>query len=133
MDIKKPNANSELDLILPFKFLSSLIIHLHLLPFLFNQSRSGELRMQKLQSYPVRTQSLNGLPLRPGVGQHIAIHATFTARNFFLTYFYPAGPFACVFSRASPDFFPVLAVANAGFCVGLQNKIGHPAGCRFPC
>ena len=20
-----------------------------------------------------------------------------------------------------------------GSCVGLQNKIGHPAGCRFPC
>ena len=31
------------------------------------------------------------------------------------------------------DFFPVLAVADAGSCVGPQNKIGHPAGCRFPC
>ena len=30
-------------------------------------------------------------------------------------------------------FFPVLAVANTGSCVGPQNKIGHPAGCRFPC
>ena len=30
-------------------------------------------------------------------------------------------------------FFPVLAVANAGSCVGPQNKIGHSAGCRFPC
>ena len=29
--------------------------------------------------------------------------------------------------------FPVLAVANTGSCVGPQNKIGHPAGCRFPC
>ena len=29
--------------------------------------------------------------------------------------------------------FPVLAVANIGSCVGPQNKIGHPVGCRFPC
>ena len=29
--------------------------------------------------------------------------------------------------------FPVLAVANTESCVGQQNKIGHPAGCRFPC
>ena len=29
-------------------------------------------------------------------------------------------------------FFPVLAVANAGSCVGPETKIGHPAGCRFP-
>ena len=28
---------------------------------------------------------------------------------------------------------PVLAVADTSSCVGLQNKIGHPAGCRFPC
>ena len=33
----------------------------------------------------------------------------------------------------SPDFFPVFAVANTGSCVCPQNKIGHPAGCRFPC
>ena len=30
-------------------------------------------------------------------------------------------------------FLPVLDVANTGSCVGPQNKIGHPAGCRFPC
>ena len=30
-------------------------------------------------------------------------------------------------------FFPVLAVANNVSCVGPQNKIGHPSGCRFPC
>ena len=31
------------------------------------------------------------------------------------------------------QFFPVLAVADTGSCVGPQNKIGHPVGCRFPC
>ena len=30
-------------------------------------------------------------------------------------------------------FFPVLAVDNTRSSVGPQNKIGHPAGCRFPC
>ena len=37
------------------------------------------------------------------------------------------------FFPKSLGFFPVLAVANSGSCVGLQNKIGHPAGCRFLC
>ena len=52
-----------------------------------------------------RTQSLNVLPLKPGVGQYIAIHATLTARNFFLAYFYSSGPFTCIFSKTSPDIF----------------------------
>ena len=29
--------------------------------------------------------------------------------------------------------FPVLAAADTGSCVGPQNKIGHLAGCGFPC
>ena len=60
---------------------------------------------QKLKSYLVRTQSLNILPLKPGVGQYIAIHATLTARDFFLAYFYPSNPFTSIFSKTSPDFF----------------------------
>ena len=95
--------------------------------------RSGELRTQKLKSHLVRTQSLNVLPLKPGLGQYIAIHATLTARDFFLAYFYPSGPFICIFFRNfSRFFFPVSALTNIGSCVGPQNKIGHPAGCRFP-
>ena len=66
--------------------------------------RSGELRTQKLKSHLVRTQSLSVLPLKPGVGQYIAIHATLTARDFFLAYFYPPGSFTCSFSKTSPDF-----------------------------
>ena len=89
--------------------------------------RNGELRTQKLKSYLVRTQSLNVLRLKPGVGQYIAIHATLTARDFFLDYFYPSSPFTCISSKTSPEFFPVLAVADAGSCVGPQNKIVHPA------
>ncbi len=69
------------------------------------QPRSGELRTQKLKSHLVRTQSLNVLPFKPGVGQYIAIHATLTARDFFLAYFYPSSPFTCIFSKTSPNFF----------------------------
>ena len=76
--------------------------------------RSGELRTQKLKSRLVRTQILNILPLKPGVGQHIAIHATLTARDFFLAYFYPSGPFTCIFPKPLP-IFPVLAVTNTWF------------------
>ena len=69
-------------------------------------SRSGELRTQKFKSYLVRIQSLNVLPLKPGVGQYIAIHATLTARDFFLAYFYPSGPVTCIFflPKTSLDF-----------------------------
>ena len=84
----------------------------------------------KLKSHLVRTQSLIILPLRPGVGLYMAIHATLTARDFISTLLVHS---PCIFSKTSPNFFPVLAVANTGSCVGPQNKIGHHAGCRFPC
>ena len=76
--------------------------------------RSGELRMQKLKSHLVKTQSLNVLPLKLGVGQYIAVHATLTTRDFFLASFYPSGPFAFIFSQPLP-IFPVLAVAYSWF------------------
>ena len=66
---------------------------------------SGELRTQKFKSHLVRTQTLNVLPLKPGVDQYIPIHATLTARDFFLAYFYPSSPFTCIFSKTSPNFF----------------------------
>ena len=54
-----------------------------------HRPRSGELRTQKLKSHLVRTQRLDVLPLKPGVDQYnIAIHATLTARDFCLAYFY---------------------------------------------
>ena len=84
---------------------------------------SGELWTQKLKSHLVRTQSLNVLPLKPGVGQYIAIHAMLTARDFFLAYElfhheqrsyrhrlndhhlqHSSGPVTCIFSKTSPDF-----------------------------
>ena len=76
--------------------------------------RSGELRMQKFKSNLVRAQRLKVLALKLGVGQYIAKHATLTARDFFLAYFYPSGPFACIFPKPLP-IFSVLSVANTWF------------------
>ena len=97
------------------------------------KTRSGELRTQKLKSYLVRTQSLNVLHFKPGVGQYIAIHATLTAREFFLLISTLPVHSPAFFPKPLPIFFPVLAVANTSSCVGPQNRICHPVGCRFPC
>ena len=97
-------------------------------------TRSGELRMQKLKSHLVRTQSLNVLPLKPGVGRYIAIHMLrlLPRISFFLAYFYTSGPFTFIFSKTSPDFSLCWLWLTHGSCVGPQNKIVHPAGYRFP-
>ena len=94
--------------------------------------RSGELRMQKLKSHLVRTQSLNVLPLKSGVGQYIAMHATLTARDFFLSYFYPSSPVTCIFFQNFSRFLLCWLWLTHVSCVGPQNKIGHPAEGRFP-
>ena len=80
----------------------------------------------------VENTELKGSPLKPELGQYIAIHAMLPARDFFYPHLYPSGLFTCIFSNLS-RVFPVLAVANTGSSVGPQNKISHPAGGRFPC
>ena len=77
-------------------------LHHHQVPL--QTPRSGELRTQKLKSHLLRTQSLKIPPLKPGVGQYLAIRATLTASEFFLAYVYPSGPFTCIF-QTSPNFF----------------------------
>ena len=111
--------------------MSSKFIYYHI--FITTITRSGELRTQKLKSHLVRTQSLNVPPLKPGVGQNIGIHATLTARDFFLAYFYPSGPFTCIWFQNLSWFLPCWLWLTHGSCVGPQNEIGHPAECRFPC
>ena len=58
----------------------------------------------KLKSHLLKTQTLKVLPLNPGVGQYIAMHATLTARDFFLANFYPSGQFTCIFPKLLPSF-----------------------------
>ena len=52
----------------------------------------------EIEVHLMRTQSSNVRPLKPGVGQYVALRSTHTARDFFLTYFYPFGPFTSFFS-----------------------------------
>ena len=88
----------------------------HSLMLFSHLPRSGELRTQKLKSHLVRTQSLNVLPLKPGVGQYIAIHATLTVRDFFLScLFLHLRSIRLHFFQNLSRFFPVLAVANTWF------------------
>ena len=53
-------------------------------------------------------------------------------QGFLLCLFLPFQSIHLHFFQNLSQFFPALAVANSGSCVGPQNKIGHPAGCRFP-
>ena len=95
--------------------------------------RSGELRTQKLKFKLVRTQ-LKRSPFKPGVGQYIAMHATLTARYLFLPRLFL--PFWSIHLHSFQNlsrFFLCWLWLTHGVCVGPQNKLSHPAGCRFPC
>ena len=61
-------------------------------------------------------------PFKAWNSQYIAIHATLTARDFFLANFYPSSPFTCIFSKTSPESFPVLAVANTCYLWARRIK-----------
>ena len=106
--------------------------HIHLISRWSSSPCSGELRTQKLKSHLVRTQSLNVLPLKPGVGLYLAIHATLTARDITFAYFYPSGPFTCAFFPKPLPIFLCWLWLTHGSCVGPQNKIGHTARSRSP-
>ena len=57
--------------------------------------------MQKLQSHLMKTQNLKVLPLKPGVDQYIAIHATLTP-----CYILPFWSIhLLLFFKTSPEFF----------------------------
>ena len=60
-------------------------------------------------------------------------HTCYTYCQGFLPYlFLPFRSIHLHFFQDVSRFFSVLAVADTSSCVGPQNKIGHPAGCRFP-
>ena len=95
-------------------------------PLLCTPPRSGELRMQKLKSHLVRTQSLNVLPLKPWVGQYISINAMLTAKDTLPIH-------SSAFCPKPLQYFQCWLWLTHGSCADRQNKTGHPAGCRFLC
>ena len=90
------------------------------------EPRSGELRTQKLKSHLVRTQSLNVLPVKPGVSQYkpYMLRLLPGISSLLISTFPAHSP---AFFQNLSQFFPVLAVANTVFCVGPLNKLYHPA------
>ena len=75
-----------------------------------------------------RTQSLMVFPLKPKVGRNKTMHASPTARDFFLELISTAPVHSPALSfQTISRVFPVLAVATPGSFGGLQNKIGHLA------
>ena len=48
---------------------------------------------------------LKGSPFKTWSRSVYCHPCTFTARDFFLANFYPSGPFTCLFSKTSPEFF----------------------------
>ena len=66
--------------------------------------------------------------------QLIYSHTCYTyCQDFLPCLFLPFESIHLHFFQNFSQFFPVLAVANTGSCVGLQNKIGHFAVSKFPC
>ena len=82
---------------------------------------------QKLMAPLFRTQNSRVLPLKSGVGQNIALNASPTARDFFISKSYFSGPFIFIFPQNLSRVFPVLAVADASSCVDSQKEAGHTA------
>ena len=80
------------------------ICEVMLLSYLLSLPLSWELQTRILQSHLLRTQSLKVIPLKPRVGQYIAICAVLAARDFLLAIIYPSSPFTCIFFRTSPNF-----------------------------
>ena len=66
---------------------------------------SGELWTRKLKSHLLRTQSLKILPLKPGVGQYIAIHAMLPPGISSLLISTLPVHSPAFFSKTSPEFF----------------------------
>ena len=67
-------------------------------------------------------------------GRSLYSHTCYASCQGFLPWlFLPFWSIHLHFFQNLSRFFPVLAVANSGSCVGPQNKIGHHAGCKFPC
>ena len=82
-------------------------------------SRSGELRTQKLKSHLVRTQSLNVLPLKPGVGQY----------NHDMLHLLPGISFLLISTLPvhSPAFFPKPLTSFSCVGCGWHRFLCRPA------
>ena len=61
---------------------------------------------------------LNSQSSKPGAGKFVAMHVMPTAWDFFLTNFYPSGPFICIFSPKPLLSFSCLGYGQHRFLCG---------------
>ena len=99
---------------------------------------SGVLQMQKLRTHLSKNQRSKVFPFKPGAGRYVAMHAMPAVRDFLHANFYPSGPFTCIFSKTSPDFFLCwlwLTPVPVWACRVKQvtQLIVTDNWCRFPC
>ena len=85
---------------------------------------SGELQTQKLRVPSDENTELKGSPFKDWSSQYIARHAMPGISSLLISTLPVRSP--AFFSKPLPSFSCVS-------WVGPQNKIGHAAGCRFPC
>ena len=107
-----------------------LISHLH--PFLTNTLQWGaadaEIKVPSGENTELKCSPFKAW------SRSVYSHTCYAYCQEFLPHlFLPFRSIQLHFFKTSPIFFPVLAVAITGSCVGPQNKISHPVGCRFPC
>ena len=70
-------------------------------------------------------------PFKAWSRYYIAIHATLTARDFFLAYFYPSGPFTYIFPKPLA-ILPVLAIASTWFLCRPAESNKSPCQRQVP-
>ena len=94
---------------------------------------NGELRTQKLKSPSGENTELKRSPFEAW-GRPVYCHTRYVyCQGLLSCLFLPFRSIHLHFFQNLSRFLAVLAVANTGPCVGPQNKVGHPSGCRFPC
>ena len=89
-------------------------------------------RTQKLKSYLVRTQ-LKRSPFKAWSKSVYSLTCYAYCKRFLPCLFLPFRSIHLHFFKKPSRFFLCWLRLTHGSCVGPQNKIGHPAGCRFPC
>ena len=74
-------------------------------PSLFRTFGEGLTDHSEIKVPSVENTELKDSPFKAwGMSVYIAIHATLTARDFLFAYYYPSGPFTCIFPKPLPIF-----------------------------
>ena len=111
----------------------NIIIFLISAPSPLPLPHSGELRTQKLKVPSGENKELKCSPFKTW-SRSVYNHTCYAyCQGFLPCLFLPFRSIQLHFFQNLSRFFLCWLWLTHGSCVGPQNKIGHPAGCRFPC